>query len=133
MKTRLLFWPVLVCVLLLVSGVAFAELAVIDTTLEGNQVISVDSQLLEIIKGNVAVEAGVTFQVEGIVTGSLTLKEGANLILNGIVEGDLTLKAGATATINGIVGGNIYNNSGNEIEINGIVKGEISLATTALN
>ena len=132
MKARLIFCLVLISILL-VSGVAFAELAVIDTSMEGDQVISVDSQLLEIIKGNVTVEAGVTFQVEGIVTGSLTLKEGANLLLNGIVNGDLTLEAGATATINGIVGGNIYNNSGNEIEINGIVKGEISLATTALN
>ncbi|MDI3543586.1 MAG: hypothetical protein PWP57_1191 [Candidatus Atribacteria bacterium] len=125
MKVRLIFCLVLISTLL-VSGVAFAdELAVIDTSMEGDQVISADSKLLEIIKGNVTVEAGITFQVEGIVTGSLTLKEGAELILNGIVEGDLTLGAGATATINGIVGGNIYNNSGNEIKINGIVKGEI--------
>lgn len=114
--------------LCLVVGVVYAQMVVIDSIVEGDKTIEVDTQLLGIIQGNVTVSPGVTFQLDGIVIGNVTVEKGANLVLNGVVNGNVILKEAAAITLEGIVGGNLYNQSGTVIDpdvIKGIVKGEI--------
>lgn len=128
MKRNLVLLFVVLAILTLIGGSVYAQMAVIDSIVEGDKIIDADTQLLSIIQGNVTVNPGITFQLDGIVTGSVTVEGGATLILNGIVNGDVTLKEGAGITLEGIVGGNVYNQSGNPINpdtINGIVKGEV--------
>lgn len=110
MKKFILFFLIIISMFLIFNSVSFAETVIIEEILKGDQTISIDTQLLSIIQGNVTVEPGVIFYVDGIITGNLTLQEGSILKLNGIIEG------------------NVYNNSGNTIneeDINGIIKGEI--------
>ena len=110
MKKSILYSIIIVSLVLIFGSVSFAETVIIEEILKGDQTISTDTQLLSIIQGNVTVEPGVIFYVDGIITGNLTLQEGSILELNGIIEG------------------NVYNNSGNTIheeDINGIIKGEI--------
>ncbi|NLJ49700.1 MAG: hypothetical protein GX428_08985 [Candidatus Atribacteria bacterium] len=107
MKKNMMSLLLIVSMILILGSVSFAETVVVEDILKGDQTISIDTQLLSIIQGNVTVAPGITFQLDGIITGNLTLQEGAVLILNGIVEG------------------NVYNLSGNSFEINGIIKGEV--------
>lgn len=128
MRNRLLFWLVVFSILAFAATSVYAQVVVIDTIVEGDKIIETDTQLLSIIQGNVTVNPGVTFQLDGIVTGSVTVEGTATLVLNGIVKGDVTLKEGAAIVLEGIVGGNLYNQSGTAItpdSITGIVKGEI--------
>jgi len=127
-KKGFVLWFVACFLLFLMAGAVYAQMAVIDGIVEGDQTIAADAQLLSIIRGNVTVSAGVTFQLDGIVTGNVTVEGEAVLVLNGIVNGDVTLEEGASVELNGIVGGSVYNRSGNAIDpdaIDGIVKGEI--------
>ena len=107
MKKNMMSLLLIVSMILILGSVSFAETVVVEDILKGDQTISIDTQLLSIIQGNVTVAPGITFHLDGIITGNLTLQEGAVLILNGIVEG------------------NVYNLSGNSFEINGIIKGEV--------
>jgi len=110
MKKSINFFLIIMSLILILGSVSFAETVVLEVILKGDQTIAVDTQLLSIIQGNVTVEPGIAFYVDGIITGNLTLQEGSILELNGIIEG------------------NVYNNSGNSINeesINGIIKGEI--------
>ena len=110
MKKFILFFLIIISMFSIFNSVSFAETVVIEDILKGDKTISINTQLLSIIQGNVTVEPGVIFYVDGIITGNLTLQEGSILELNGIIEG------------------NVYNNTGNSINeesINGIVKGEI--------
>ncbi|MEM2002376.1 MAG: hypothetical protein QXT77_07015 [Candidatus Methanomethylicaceae archaeon] len=128
MKKKLVGWLVAYLVFVLVTGNACAQVTVIDNIVEGDKTITTDTQLLSIIRGNVIVNSGITFQLDGIVTGDVVVNERAVLVLNGIVNGNITLEKGAIIELNGIVGGNIYNRSGNAIDpgvIKGIVKGEV--------
>lgn len=125
MRKRAIWGILIMGILILGWGSVFAQMVLVETNISGDQTITIDTQILSIVEGNIVINPGVTLQLDGIVNGNIEVEENAVLILNGIVNGNVTLKSGAVLTLNGIIGENLYNQSGNEAEINGIVKGEI--------
>lgn len=90
----------------------------------GNHVAEEDA-VVEAVGGNLRVEAGVSFEVQGNVGGNVVVDADADLIVEGNVGGNLTVGDGSLVTIEGNVGGNVRTEG--DVTLNGRVGGNVEV------
>lgn len=90
----------------------------------GSHVAAEDDEA-DAVGGNLRVEEGVRFEVDGSVGGNVNVREDADLYVGGNVGGNLTAAAGALVTVEGNVGGNVRTEGG--VTLNGRVGGNVEV------
>src|SRR5690554_2694465 len=78
---------IMLCNYVYAEDIEYSE--IITGIVENDKTISVNTHLLGIIIGNVTVNSGCIFSLEGSVIGDLTIEEGSSVVISGILEGNL--------------------------------------------
>lgn len=87
---------------------------VIRSKVEGNTILSEDTQLHGMIVGSTTVSENILLQMHGMIIGNLILKVDSEVYLHGMVNGDVINKGGYLKVF-GIVNGKLIRESGDTV------------------
>lgn len=110
-KNLIIYLCGILVLLIMISGVSFAEEEIVYNQVISNvlvsdtsdYVISTNTHVTGIIVGNVIVNSGIYLKLDGIINGNLTLEPGSNFIFNGIVVQEVIDNGASTYINNGII------------------------------
>lgn len=94
--------------------------------LEGDTVLTEDTELHGMIVGTTTVDGGSTLRLHGTVTGNLILEENSSVEMHGMVNGDVYNKGGHLAVF-GTVNGRVVREGGQtSIDAQAVIRDGVS-------